>query len=507
MTSTTIAQAAASVYRQGYTDDAEVAGILKGVTKFGAVSDLSTDEALDTMTASMQNFRREGESAQQVVERIGDTWSYMGDAVATEGADVAEAMGKASASVKSVGLEFERSSAYAAILLAKTQQAGQVIGTQLNSLASRYGKITSKGFKSITSDDEGEALSFNDISKALKEAGIEMYDAATKTFMPLGDVLDELAPKWNTLDEATQKYIATAMGSTRGMNYFLTLMENYDDALALEREALDNRGVVESKYQTWLEGVEAAQNNLKNSAEELYSILKADTLVSAYNGLAGLVDTFTAGTEAVGGLNLKLPLLVSGIMLIISAVAKLKTIITSFGKANFLSTFLSPSGFGAVVAAIAAVVSIVGVLASSWNTAEKEAQEYQELIGKEKSKADSYKQLQTELEELSGKTELTAAETERFNQIRQELIALSPSLASQFDMEKEGLAGVAEAANLAAEGYKNATDAMNEFAVASLQSNIESGNKKIQNIMKGTGVLGNFWNESSYDTFEDAMKH
>ena len=60
--------------------------------------------------------------------------------------------------MKPVGLEFERASAYAAILLARTQQSGRVIGTQLNSLASRYGKVTSTGYKKITSDDEGEAL-------------------------------------------------------------------------------------------------------------------------------------------------------------------------------------------------------------------------------------------------------------------------------------------------------------------------------------------------------------
>lgn len=111
MTSTSIAQAAATIYRQGVTDDSEVKGIVEGATKFGAVSDLSTDEAISVMTASMQNFKKEGESTEEVVKRIGDTWSYMGDAVATEGADIADAMSRASASVNSVGISFEKASA------------------------------------------------------------------------------------------------------------------------------------------------------------------------------------------------------------------------------------------------------------------------------------------------------------------------------------------------------------------------------------------------------------
>ena len=113
-------------------------------------------------------------------------------------------------------------------MLARTQQSGDVIGTQLNSLVSRYAKITSTGFDKITSDDDGEALSFNDVSKALKKVGIEMYDIVDKTFMPMNEVLDQLGERWYGLDEATQKYIATTMAGTRGMNYFLTLMQNYD---------------------------------------------------------------------------------------------------------------------------------------------------------------------------------------------------------------------------------------------------------------------------------------
>ena len=109
-TSVDLASAAATVYRQGYTSNQDVADIITGATKFGSVSGLSTEESINSMTAALQNFKSETESARDVVEKIGDTWSYMGDAVATEGADIADAMSKASASVASVGMEFEKAS-------------------------------------------------------------------------------------------------------------------------------------------------------------------------------------------------------------------------------------------------------------------------------------------------------------------------------------------------------------------------------------------------------------
>ena len=75
VTSTSIAQSASTIYRQGVTSDAEVKGIVEGATKFGAVSDLTTDQAIEVMTASMQNFKKETETTAQVVDRIGDTGS------------------------------------------------------------------------------------------------------------------------------------------------------------------------------------------------------------------------------------------------------------------------------------------------------------------------------------------------------------------------------------------------------------------------------------------------
>lgn len=55
--------------------------------------------------------------------------------------------------------------------------------------------------------------------------------------MPMGEMLETLAGKWDTLDEATQRYLATTIAGTRGLNYFLTLMEDYDLAAELEQGA------------------------------------------------------------------------------------------------------------------------------------------------------------------------------------------------------------------------------------------------------------------------------
>ena len=486
--STEIAKAAATIYRQGYTDKGDVEGIISGVTKFGAVTDLSTDQAIQYMTASMQNFRKESESAEEVVARIGDTWSYMGDAVATEGADIATAMDKASASLSSVGVEFERASAYAAILLAKTQQAGEVIGTQLNSLASRYQKVTSKGYSKITSDDEGEALSFNDVSKALSTAGIEMYDVATKTFLPMQDMLDQLSDKWRDLDQAQQAYIATAIGGTRGMNYFLTLMQNYNDAVALQQDAMNNRGVVDEKYQAWLEGAEAAQNDLKNSLEELYSVLSADVITGFYHKMADLVDVFTAGTKAVDGWNLKIPLIASGVLLVVSTVAKLvvainkaKAAFAAMNTAGGVASLLSGGTVGLVVAGLAALVTVVGVVASKVKEAknatsdwEQQLSELNQQIEEKGNLADKYQSYADQLKDMGDITDTTNVSTEEFISLRKQIVADSPSLQAMYGQEGERITSLAEAYAVVTKKVQEYRAEQQALLIQSSQSNMAS---------------------------------
>lgn len=521
VTSTSLATAAATIYRQGETDDRAVKGIIKGVSKFGAVTDLSTDQAIDVMTASMQNFKTETESTEEVVNRIGDAWSYMGDAVATEGADIAEAMSKASASVKSVGLEFERASAYAAIMLAKTQQSGQVIGTQLNSLVSRYSKITSTGFKKITEDDEGEALSFNDVSKALKEANIEIYDSVTSTFMPMGKMLDELSEKWGTLSESQQRYIATAVSGTRGMNYFLTLMENYQDAMDLEKGAEANRGIVDEKYQIWLEGVEAAQNDMKNSLEELYAVLEADTITSFYHNMSSLIDVFTGATEAVDGWNIKAAAGTGAVIVFASAIAKLiKTISVAkeAGKAFSIFGMLSSGNIGTIVAVVGLAITAIGALSKALKEPAINLEEYREKMESFQDVAGKYDNLTKSLENLGGATNTAVNTSSEFLDIRSAIVANSPALQAAYGKEGEKIASVADAYAIVTEEAIKARKAAAEFANSMKSKNIESFNDSMAELYSrgmddiySFAELGNLhytnWNSGSeYSKFTEYVK-
>ena len=305
-TSAELAGTAADIYRQGVTDDAEVLARLEQITKFSQISGLDTDTALETMTATINNFKKEGESVEGVATRIADAWAYMGDAVASDASDIGIAMQRTAASAANVGLSIEKTSSYIAVISAKTRESAETIGTSINSIISRYTKITSAGMNAIFEDEDGAEVAVNDIAKALKNAGIEMYNTQTG-FMSFGDILDTLYTKWGSLDVATQRYIATQFAGTRNLNRFTALMEGYGQTLDLVSGAIENAGVADEKHAIYMESAQAASANLKASLEDLYSILQADVIKGWTNNLAGFVAMLGRGSDAMNGWNIMLP--------------------------------------------------------------------------------------------------------------------------------------------------------------------------------------------------------
>lgn len=63
-------------------------------------------------------------------------------------------------------------------------------------------------------DSEGEALSLNNVDKALQSVGISLHDVNGQ-FRDFDDVIMELAEKWDTIDKNAQRYIATVAAGNR----------------------------------------------------------------------------------------------------------------------------------------------------------------------------------------------------------------------------------------------------------------------------------------------------
>jgi hypothetical protein len=105
-------------------------------------------------------------------------------------------------------------------------------------------------------DSEGEEININKIDAALKTVGISLKDFLNGS-KGIDDIFLELASKWDTLDLATQRYIATTAAGSRQQSRFLAMMGNYDRTMELVNAANNSAGASQEQFNKTLESLDA----------------------------------------------------------------------------------------------------------------------------------------------------------------------------------------------------------------------------------------------------------
>lgn len=194
-------------YQAGYETN-DVLTLTNETLKLSKISGLDYATTTDYMMTAMRGFKLEMEDASRVV----DVYSNLAANTAVSQQELAEAMTRTASSMESVGATFEETSAMIATMVAVTRESANNIGSAMKSIASRYGELTKDPAALL--DAEGEAMSFNKVDEALRSVGITLQ-TTDHQFRDFTDVIMELAEKWETLDSAQQRYIATQFAGNR----------------------------------------------------------------------------------------------------------------------------------------------------------------------------------------------------------------------------------------------------------------------------------------------------
>ena len=356
VSTTEVAVAATEFWRQGL-DEQQVNERLVATTQYAKISAMEFEDAAEVITAATNTM---GISAQHVV----DIFAYLGDNSASGPDEVGKAMQKASASAKEFGLTFEWLGAYIATISEATRQAPEVIGTSINSIMARLHSIKEKGF------NEEDETRINDIAKALGTIDVALMDNEGN-WRDMSDIFSDIASKWDTLSGKQKSYISTTMAGTRQQNYFIALMsdmargvEGGSRAYELYAGAMSAAGTAAQKYSVWQESVTAAQNRLTTATQEFYSLLNAEWMKGFYENMAGVVEIITAGTDAMNGWNLIIPVATAGIIGLIAVVYKAVTAIKAMQAALAAGSGIASAVSGGTVGAIIAAVGLLAAVAT-----------------------------------------------------------------------------------------------------------------------------------------------
>ena len=185
------------------------------------IANMEYATATDMMTAALRGFNMALNETS--AKRINDVYSELAAITAADTEEIATAMTKTASIANSANMEFETTAAFLSQIIETTREAPETAGTALKTIIARFTEVKqlySKG-QLTGKDSEGEAININKIDTALQSVGLSL-----KGFLRgeegLDDILLQLASKWDTLDIATQRYIATmAAGSRLNVNRLL----------------------------------------------------------------------------------------------------------------------------------------------------------------------------------------------------------------------------------------------------------------------------------------------
>lgn len=253
------------------------------------VGDLSSEESTKYLTSAMKGFKIEAKDALGIVDQL----SAVDMASATDVGGLAEAMSKTAVTAQDAGIEMQRLIGYIATVGEVTQADMGSVGNAFKTIFTRMSDIKAGKFKLI--DEDGTTETLSDVEQTLANVGIDLRKTVTE-YNDYGDVLDNLAAKWDSLSQVQQNALAKAFAGTRQAEVFRSLMSNYENAKKYMEIANDSSGYATEKFEAYKNSLSGSIEDFKNSFQSL-----SNTLISS-DFLKGIVDAGTGALDILDSL-------------------------------------------------------------------------------------------------------------------------------------------------------------------------------------------------------------
>ena len=253
------------------------------------------------------------------------------------------------------------------------------------------------------------------ITEIFEQLGVEMYENGQ---LKSGyDLLAGLAEKWDTLDNNSQKYIATTVAGTTQLNNFLALMNNFDHAVSATNTALKSQGSAMRENDAYMESIQAKLSQLQSTFQDFANNVISSDLAKAVldlaNGLLQIANTdlgqivtqivlLTGLGWGATSLTKALGIFKVGAAQFAAFVPILKNIgLAASGAAGPVMAVGSAASFALpVILGVAAVLAVGGALWKATEDSRKSFEELETEIGNTNDKLQSNKERISEINAL-----------------------------------------------------------------------------------------------------------
>lgn len=285
VTTVEVANSANEWNRQGYEAE-EANNLIVASSKLAKLGMISTTEATKDLTSAIKGFKLSTEEAMSVVDKL----TKIDQVAAISAGNLAEGLARVATTAQQAGLSLDETAAMVTTITEVTQRDASTAGEALRTLISRYSNVKAGVFTSMGEEAEETSENINDIEKVLGKLGIRIRTSGTE-MRSIEDVLDELAEKWDTLDDVSRNAVASAFAGVRQRESFNILMANWDRVKELTEESANAAGTADEKYTAYMESMEAATKRLQNAWEGFTQSLETSTVMKFLtNSVALLVE-------------------------------------------------------------------------------------------------------------------------------------------------------------------------------------------------------------------------
>lgn len=286
---TAYTEASLIYYQQGLSDE-ETAARAETTLKAANVTGQTAKQVSEELTAVWNGYKVSAEETEKYVDKL----AAVAATTASDLEELSTGMSKVASAANAMGVDIDQLNAQLATIVSVTRQAPESAGTALKTIYARIEDLKIGG-----EDESGVKL--GDVSSTLDAVGVSIMDTEGN-MRDLGEVIEEVASKWNTWTDAQQNAIAQAMAGKRQYNNLLALFDNWDmynQALETSKNAT---GTLQKQQDIFMESTAAHIQQLKTQWEDLYdSLVDTDSVNNITDSFTFLLDKTTNFIDAIGG--------------------------------------------------------------------------------------------------------------------------------------------------------------------------------------------------------------
>ena len=203
-TTTEVANAANSWLRQGYSIG-EVNDLISASMHLSKLGMIESGQATAYLTSMLKGFKLEASDAMDVVSKL----TKVDMEAATSAGSIAESLRQFATTAQLSGVDIDQAIAMATTIMDVSQKDASSVGHALNTMIARYGNVKAGAYTKANLGEESSDTTekLNDIEKVLNKIGISMRTTSLE-FRDFDEVLEDVADKWQDLDNVSQNAIA-----------------------------------------------------------------------------------------------------------------------------------------------------------------------------------------------------------------------------------------------------------------------------------------------------------